>query len=63
MIPALVSLDPDAAFAATYLTVYWSDNPKERFEEVLRANPLLAEHETISEVRSILDEEGYVPLW
>jgi hypothetical protein len=56
-------LDPDAAFAAMYLTVYWSDNPKERFEEVLRANPLLAEHETISEVRSILDEEGYVPLW
>lgn len=61
-IPALTSIDIDAAFAALYIILYWSDNPKKVFASILHSNPLLEDHELIGEVEWLLDEYGGVPM-
>lgn len=62
VVPVLSKLDIEAAFAAMYLTVYWSDKAVETFEEVLLAAPELEDHELIDETRSILDEFGWLSM-
>lgn len=63
IVPVLAITDCDAAFAAMYLVLHWSESPREMFAQLLEANPMLQKHELVGEVSRVLDELGGVPMW
>lgn len=62
VIRPLAQVDLDAAFAALYLTLYWSNKPRETFESIMSEIPRVGEHELIGQVGSALAEFGFVSL-